>query len=67
MNNGQYVRIAQRLLPSGFRPTVLRAEFKRQSFLGDVLIPRVLEEDQAFYVEFADAAGETSFVAESAK
>ncbi len=39
MNNGQYVNIATVYLPEGFKPSRLRAEYRKQAFLGDELCP----------------------------
>ncbi len=44
VNNGQYVRMAIDALPdSGIRVSSMRAEYKKQSRLGDVLYPEVLK------------------------
>ncbi|MDO5133018.1 MAG: thioesterase [Eubacteriales bacterium] len=41
MNNGQYVRIAAGLLPSGADVRTLRIEYRRQAVLGDRITPVV--------------------------
>lgn len=51
MNNANYVRIANELLPDGFNVKGLRIEFKVPARLGDELVPRCYEADDAFYVE----------------
>ena len=43
VNNGQYVRIAERFLPSGPAPSVLRIEYRRQAVLRDRIDPVVYE------------------------
>ena len=40
MNNGQYVNLAMEYLPEGFEIKRLRAEYRKQAFLGDVLCPK---------------------------
>lgn len=39
VNNGQYVRMAMELLPEGFSIKQMRAEYKKQALLHDVLYP----------------------------
>lgn len=43
VNNGQYVKMAEEFLPEGFEIAQLRAEYKKQAYLNDVLIPYVVE------------------------
>lgn len=45
VNNVQSVSMAAEYLPEGFRMHEMRAEYKRQVFLGDTLYPEVAEED----------------------
>lgn len=42
VNNGQYVSIAMEYLPENFVITQMRAEYKKQAFLDDVLHPYVV-------------------------
>ena len=45
VNNCQYVRMAEDYLPEGFRERQMRAEYKKQARLGDVIFPEVCIED----------------------
>lgn len=54
VNNGQYVAIAADYLPEGFAIRQLRAEYKKQAYLGDELYPYV--------AELADAEGVKGYV-----
>ena len=57
VNNQQFVDMAMAFLPEGFSVHQLRAEYKRQAFLGDVLMPYVVEEDGKVVVSMADPSG----------
>lgn len=62
VNNGQYVGMAMEFLPEGFKITQMRAEYRRQAFLHDVLHPyvsvRKKENDgEAWTVSLQDADG----------
>lgn len=46
VNNGQYVRLAMASVPAGRRPVRVRAEYRRQAHLGDVIVPTVCEEPE---------------------
>lgn len=50
VNNGQYIQIAKDFLPDDFRVYETRVEYRRQTFLGDVIRPQVLREDHAVTV-----------------
>lgn len=41
VNNGQYVRMAMDYIPNNFQISQLRAEYKRQAVLHDIMIPLV--------------------------
>ena len=64
VNNQQFVDMAMAFLPEGFNIHQLRAEYKRQAFLGDVLVPYVAEEDGKVVVSMTDPAGGTYVVIE---
>lgn len=57
VNNVQFVRIAMDHLPDGFRIGQLRAEYKKQAFLHEVLYPFVSEEGGRVVVSLRDAEG----------
>ena len=55
MNNGQYVNIASSYLPKGFKIKRLRAEYRKQAFLGDLLCPVAgMDSDGKFIVSIND-------------
>lgn len=50
VNNGQYVRIAMEYIPKDFHIRQLRAEYKKQAVLGDIMMPVVaVNEDKTIY------------------
>ncbi|MDE6663012.1 MAG: acyl-[acyl-carrier-protein] thioesterase [Lachnospiraceae bacterium] len=50
VNNGQYVRIAMEYIPKDFHIRQLRAEYKKQAVLGDIMMPvTVVNEDKTIY------------------
>lgn len=57
VNNGQYVRMAMEFLPADFEVGSLRAEYKKQALLGDVLYPCVVEGKESFIVSLRDSDG----------
>lgn len=54
VNNGQYVRIAMDFLPEEAKIEKLRAEYKMQARLGDVMRPYVVREDKRYLVSLTD-------------
>ena len=64
VNNQQFVNMAMAYLPDGFSVRRLRAEYKRQAFLDDVLIPYVAEESGKVVVSLADPSGAPYVVVE---
>lgn len=59
VNNGQYVNIAMDFLPEDFTIGQLRAEYKKQAFLDDVLYPYVVWDDFRYVVKLTDADQKT--------
>lgn len=57
VNNGQYVRMALEFLPEGFRIQQMRAEYKKQALLHDVLHPNVVEMEGIWTISLQDAEG----------
>lgn len=57
VNNGQYIRMAMSFLPDGVFVTQMRAEYKKQAFLNDVLRPWVAFRDGIYTVSLQDADG----------
>jgi len=57
VNNGQYVDMAMEFLPADFEIRQMRAEYKMQTLIDDVLIPHVAEWEGCVTVVLADDAG----------
>ncbi|MBO5292349.1 MAG: acyl-[acyl-carrier-protein] thioesterase [Lachnospiraceae bacterium] len=55
VNNGQYVRIAMEYLPAGFEIRELRAEYKKQAVLHDVIITIVYEKEDGYVIALCDS------------
>ena len=45
VNNGQYISMAEKYLPENFKIRQMRAEYKRQALLGDLIYPSVSVSD----------------------
>ncbi len=54
VNNGQYVRMAQEILPLGFLPTTMRAEYKKPATLSHIITPYLGEDDESYTVVLSD-------------
>lgn len=57
VNNGQYVNIAMEYLPDDFVIYQMRAEYKKQAFLDDVLHPYVVQTESGYIICLQDEAG----------
>lgn len=57
VNNGQYVAIAEDFLRQGQKVRQMRAEYKKQAFLGDVFHPYLVENGELTLVSLQDAEG----------
>ena len=57
VNNQQFIDMAMEHLPEGFRIRQVRAEYKKQAFLDDVLVPRVIDEGTRIFVVLEDEQG----------
>lgn len=64
VNNQQFLDMAMDFLPEGFRIGQVRAEYKRQAFLNDVLTPYVADAGDRIVVKLGDASGAPYVVAE---
>lgn len=56
VNNGQFVDMAMDFLPPDFAIKQMRAEYKKQALLDDVLRPYVAEENGRFVISLNDEA-----------
>ncbi|NLL79504.1 MAG: acyl-[acyl-carrier-protein] thioesterase [Clostridiales bacterium] len=54
VNNGQYVRMAMEYLPEGFKIGELRAEYKKQAVLHDMIVSSVYEQGNRYVVALCD-------------
>ena len=57
VNNGQYVNMAMEFLPENFAVGQLRAEYKKQAFLDDVIYPKVFLDKGVCAVALGDRTG----------
>ena len=64
VNNGQFVDMAMDFLSDGFEIGQLRAEYKKQAFLNDVLVPYVSSGQDQVVVSLTDQDGAPYFAAE---
>lgn len=55
VNNAQYILFAQDYIPAGYDIKQMRAEYKKQALLGDVIIPYVSERDGIYTVALCDS------------
>ena len=67
VNNGQYVKMAGAYLPQGFEIAQMRAEYKKSAVLGDIICPKVYEEEHKVIVSLEDAEGNGFTVVEFTK
>lgn len=64
VNNGQFVDIAMEYLPEGFRLRQMRAEYKKQALLNDVLVPNVCTQEEKVVVALDDKDGKPYAIVE---
>lgn len=64
VNNGQFVNMALEFLPEDFIIRQMRAEYKMQAFLHDVLYPHVGRTQEGYVVSLTDKAQKTYAVVE---
>lgn len=67
VNNGQYVRMAMDFLPDGFKVSQMRAEYKKQALLEDILLPRTSETENCYTVSLNDKENNAFAVVEFTK
>ena len=58
VNNARYVQSAEGYLPEGFTIQQLRAEYKRQAFLGDRMHPVVAQTDDEWIISLNNENGQ---------
>ncbi|MCI9141384.1 MAG: acyl-[acyl-carrier-protein] thioesterase [Lachnospiraceae bacterium] len=64
VNNQQFVNIAMDFLPENFAVRQIRAEYKKQAFLDNLLFPFVAEEESRFVVALRDDGGKPYVIVE---
>lgn len=64
VNNQQFIGIAMDYLPEDFTVRQVRAEYRKQAFLDDVLLPRVVSEGDRVFVALMDEGGAAYVTAE---
>ncbi len=64
VNNQQFIQMAMEYLPDGFPIKQVRAEYKKQAFLDEVLIPTVAVEDESVVVVLGEETGKTCTIVE---
>lgn len=64
VNNGQYVNIAMEFLPEDFVIRQMRAEYKKQALLDDVLYPHVVQEEGRLVAALNDESGKPYVIVE---
>lgn len=64
VNNAQYIDMAQEYLPKDNRPVRIRAEYKNQAVLGDLICPAVSIEENHVTVDLCSAEGTSYAVIE---
>ncbi len=57
VNNGQYIKMAEEFLPSGYRIKQMRAEYRMSAVLGDRIVPMVCKENNTYTVVLASTDG----------
>lgn len=54
VNNGQYIKMAEEYLPDQFCITAMRAEYKSQAVLGDIIYPYVSVNETTYTIILAN-------------
>lgn len=67
VNNQQFIEIALGALPENFEVSQLRAEYKKQVFLQDIITPVVVKTDKGYIVSLEDTNGVSVMAAEFMK
>lgn len=64
VNNGQYIKIAGTCLPEGFEIRQMRAEYRKQAYLGDEVFPYIYEKNDKITVSLCDSEKQPYVVVE---
>ena len=64
VNSGQYILLAKNYLPRSFMPGAVRAEYRKQAYLGETITPVVHAMENGCAVELRNSEGEPYFIGE---
>jgi len=64
VNNGQYISMAMEYLPEDFVIRQMRAEYKKQAFLEDILHPYIVDIEDGCVIVLQDMDGKPYVVVE---
>ena len=64
VNNGKYIELAMSVLPDDIKISGFRAEYKKQSVLGDILYPKIYSYDDRNIVVLSDEEENPKLIAE---
>lgn len=64
VNNGQFICMAMEYLPERFYIRQMRAEYKMQAFLDDILCPYVVEVEEGYVIALRNQAGKPYVIME---
>ena len=64
VNNGQYIKIAGAYLPDDFEIKQMRAEYKKQAYLGNEIFPYIYESENKIIVSLCDGKKQPYVVVE---
>lgn len=64
VNNGEYIRMAQDVLPDSFKIVQMRAEYKKAAVFGDRVYPRIHEKKDGYKVMLCDETGKVYAIVE---
>ena len=67
VNNGQYLSIAEDILPKNFTYQYVRADYRKSAILGDTLCPKISIQDDKCIVLLTDKDGNVYTVIEFLK
>jgi acyl-ACP thioesterase len=67
VNNGQYIQMAREFIPSDFPIYQMRAEYRKQAVLNDMVTPKIHREGETYTVALCQESGDPYAVIEFAR
>lgn len=64
VNNSQYIKMASQFIPEDVQIVQMRAEYKRQAVLGDMILPNIAEQDSRYIISLCGSDREPYAVTE---